>query len=362
MIEAQLFKGKAIVIYGSRQTGKTTLVNMIREKRADSVYLNCDEIDIRQRLTNKTSTELASLVAGRKLVIIDEAQRVENIGLTLKLLVEHFKETQIIATGSSAFELSDKIKESLAGRAFEFHLYPFSLRELGQTHETHELERLFGERMVYGMYPEVVRSGDPKILRQLADSYLYKDILSYQNIKSHDILIRLLQTLALQIGNQVSYQEVGETVGIDKKTVEHYITILEHAFIVFRLRPFARNLRNEIKKLRKIYFYDLGIRNALINNFNPPEIRQDAGMLFENFMIAERIKRNENRGERKNLYFWRTHQKQEIDYLEEEGGRLQGYEIKLSKEVSKAGKAFLKAYPGSSVEVINKNNCLSFCL
>ncbi len=336
-------------------------MNMIREKHQDSAYLNCDEIDVRQQLSNKTSTELATLIARHKLVIIDEAHRVENIGIALKLMVDRFKDTQIIATGSSAFELSDNIKDSLAGRAFEFHLYPFSLRELRQMYDDHELPRLLDQRMVYGMYPDVVRNNDKAILQQLADSYLYKDILSYQSIKSHDVLLRLLQALALQIGNEVSYPDIGQTVGIDKKTVNHYINILEQAFIVFRLRPFSRNLRNEIKKLRKIYFYDLGIRNALINNFNPPEIRSDTGALFENFVIAERIKRNNNRGERKNVYFWRTHLKKEIDYLEEEGSQINGFEIKWTKDKTTAAKTFLETYPGSSMDIINKANYLPFC-
>ncbi|MCP4653050.1 MAG: ATP-binding protein [Candidatus Omnitrophica bacterium] len=359
-IEKHLFKGKAIILYGARQTGKTTLVSMIKEKHKNSLYLNCDEIDIREKLTKKTSTELATLIGNKKLVVIDEAQRVVDIGLTIKILVDTMKDTQIIATGSSSFELSDKIKEPLTGRVYEFHLYPFSFNELNSLYQKHELERIVEQRMVYGMYPEVVLSQEKEILLQLADSYLYKDILAYQNIKSHDILIKLLQAISLQIGNEVSYNELSSTVGIDKKTVENYINILEKAFIVFRLNPFSRNLRNELKKLRKIYFYDLGIRNALINNFNPLGIRQDTGALFENFVIAERIKRNSNLRLRKNFYFWRTHQQKEIDYIEEEAGILKGYEIKFSKTKFKAPQEFLKAYKDSSVELVNKSNCLEF--
>jgi uncharacterized protein len=361
-IENKLFKGKAIVIYGARQTGKTTLVSLIQKKFENSLYLNCDEIDIRQKLGEKTSTELLSLIGNKKIVIIDEAQRVKNIGLTIKLIVDNAKDVQVIATGSSAFELSDKIKESLTGRAFEFYLYPFSLTELKEVYNQQQLQRIIEDRMIFGMYPEVVLKNDKDILSLLADNYLYKDILTYKNIKNHDVLIRLLQAIALQIGKEVSYNELASLVGIDKKTIESYIMILEQAFIIFRLGPFSRNLRNELKKLRKIYFYDTGIRNALINNFNQLHIRQDSGALFENFIISERLKYNHNNNLRKNLYFWRTHQQQEIDYLEEYEGQLKGYEIKLSKDSFKAPKQFLETYKNSSVKLINKDNCLDWLL
>ena len=359
-IEKSLFKEKALIIYGARQTGKTTLVSTIQKQCKNSLFLNCDEIDVRQKLSNKTSTELKSLIGNKKLVIVDEAQRVENIGLTIKLIVDNFKGIQIIATGSSSFELSDKIKEPLTGRNIEFHLYPFSLEELGTLYKKYELSRLIEERMIFGMYPEVVLTKDKEMLLQLADNYLYKDILVYQNIKNHDVLLKLLQSLALQIGNEVSYNEIGSILGIDKKTVGNYVNILEKAFIIFRLKPFSRNLRNELKKLRKIYFYDLGIRNALINNFNPLSIRQDSGALFENFIIAERIKHNQNHRLKKNIYFWRTHQQKEIDYLEEDAGKLKGFEIKLSKKTSKPAEEFLSAYPNSSIDLINRDNCLNF--
>ncbi|MFP4473508.1 MAG: ATP-binding protein [Candidatus Omnitrophota bacterium] len=360
-IESHLFKGKAIVIYGARQTGKTTLARLIQQNYADDAqYYNCDEIDIRQAFGRKTVTELRPLVGSKRLVILDEAQRVEDIGLTIKIMVDNFKDVQVVATGSSAFELSDKIKESLTGRAYEFHLYPFSMRELTALYAPHELPRMINDRMIFGMYPEVVFDNDQELLGQLADTYLYKDILAYQNIKSHDVLIRLLQALALQIGQEVSYNELGSLVGIDKKTVESYIGILEKAFIIFRLSPFSRNLRNELKKLRKIYFYDTGIRNALINNFNPPNLRQDTGALFENFLIAERIKQNSNLGRRRNIYFWRTHQQKEIDYIEEAGGELKGFEFKTARGKYKPPREFLKAYPNSTVELINRENCIEF--
>jgi hypothetical protein len=335
---------------------------MIQEKFGDVLYLNCDEIDIRQKLSQKTSTELTNLIGNKKIVVIDEAQRVQDIGLTIKLIVDNIKGVQVIATGSSAFELSDKIKESLTGRAFEFFLYPFSLAELTQLYQKYELQRIIEQRMIYGMYPEVVLKNDENILSLLADNYLYKDILAYKNIKNHDILIRLLQAIALQIGSEVSYNELASVVGVDKKTIESYIVILEQAFVIFRVGPFSRNLRNELKKLRKIYFYDTGIRNALINNFNSLNIRQDSGALFENFVISERIKYNHNQNLRKNIYFWRTHQQKEIDYLEEYSGKLNGFEIKLSTGKVEAPKQFLEAYQNSSVELINKDNCVEWLL
>ncbi|MDD5090495.1 MAG: ATP-binding protein [Candidatus Wallbacteria bacterium] len=357
-----LFQGKVLVIYGARQTGKTTLARMIMKKQADTLYLNCDEIDVRQGLSGRTSTELAAMVRGYRLVVIDEAQRVENIGLTLKLFADNLLEVQVIATGSSAFELSDRIKESLAGRAIEFHLHPFSMEELLQIQSRLELSRLLQTRMIFGMYPEVVLSGDKGLLGRLADSTLYKDVMAYQGIRNHDAVLRLLQALALQIGSEVSYNELGSMVGIDKKTVENYLSILEKAFVIFRLPPFSRNLRNELRKLRKIYFWDTGIRNALINNFNALNLRSDKGALFENFVISERMKRNSNLGVRKNCFFWRTHQQKEIDYIEEEGGVLHGYEMKFTGKKYKPPKEFLDSYPGSTVELISIETCLEFLL
>ena len=354
-------KGKIVVVYGPRQSGKTTLVKMILSSHSqNSIYLNCDEIDVRQNLTDKTSTELKAYLLGRKMVVIDEAQRVENIGLMLKLIADNLPDVQVIATGSSSFELSDKIKEPLTGRKIEFHLYPLSVNELSATYGKIETARLLERRIIYGMYPEVVLKESPVLLAQLADSYLYKDVLAYQNIKRHDILLKLLQALALQIGSEVSYNELSNMVGIDKKTVESYLNILEQSFVIFRLMPFSRNLRNELKKLRKIYFYDTGIRNALVNNLNPLNLRNDAGALFENFMISERVKFNANFNKRKNIYFWRTHQQKEIDYIEEGEGKLEAYEFKLSAKTYKTPKEFLEAYPESTCKLINRENFMDF--
>ncbi len=364
-IEKRLFKGKIIIIYGPRQVGKTTLAKTILEKYAkerDTKYLSSDDLDVRQALTNKTSTALKEYLGQKDFVVIDEAQRIENIGLTLKLLVDNYPEIQIIATGSSSFDLSNKIIEPLTGRKYEFFLHPFSLEELSQKYDRLEMRRILERQMIFGAYPEVIDAGEDakNRLKEITHSYLYKDVLEYQGIKHSDLLDNLLQALALQVGNEVSYNELSNLLKISKNTVENYIRILEQAFIIFRLRPLSRNLRNELKKMRKIYFYDTGVRNALINNFNPLDLRTDAGALWENFMLSERMKFNGNNEHDKLTYFWRTMQKQEIDYIEEEGGKMEGFEFKWKKDKFKKPKAFLEAYPGSDVTLVNKENFEEF--
>ncbi|MDP2909912.1 MAG: ATP-binding protein [bacterium] len=359
-IEKSLFKGKIVIIYGARQVGKTTLVKEIQKKYPDdSVYFNCDEPDIRSAFSNKTSTEIKSFFGNKKLIILDEAQRVKNIGLALKLIVDTYPEIQVIATGSSSFDLSNQIIEPLTGRKYEFYLYPFSLKELSAVYSDLEIDRIIEQRMIFGMYPEIVFSGPEAEtkLKNIARSYLYKDILQFQNIKNSEVIDKLLRALALQVGNEVSYNELAQAVGADKNTVANYIQILEKAFVVFRLPPFSRNLRNELKKLRKIYFFDTGVRNALINNFNSLDMRQDKGSLWENFIISERIKHNRNREIDKNNYFWRTKEGREIDFLEEGDGKINGLEIKWSAEEKfKMPEIFLKTYPNSQIEVINRKN------
>jgi len=365
--EKALFKGKIVIIYGPRQVGKTTLVKQIKEKYSDgSAYFNCDEPDIREALTNKTSTELREFLNldRKKMIVLDEAQRVKNIGITLKLIVDNFPEIQVIATGSSSFDLANEISEPLTGRKNEFFLYPFSLEELGQIYSEIEVDRLLENRMIFGMYPEIILKKDDleKSLKSLVQSYLYKDVLQYQNIKNPEILGKLLQALALQVGNEVSYNELAGTVGVDKNTIASYIQILEKAFIIFRLNPYSRNLRSEIKKLRKIYFYDNGVRNALINNLNPLNLRQDQGALWENFILSERVKYNNNNALDKNLYFWRTKQKQEIDFLEESNGALSAFELKWQKDKFNIPKAFSDAYPGVKVDLVNRKNYRKFVM
>ncbi len=363
-ITERFFKGKAIIITGARQVGKTTLLNMLTEgEQNNSVYLNCDEPDIRSLLTDATSTKLKSIVGSKKFVLIDEAQRVKNIGITLKLFVDQLKECQVIVTGSSALELSNEISEPLTGRKYEFNLYPFSWSELVDANGYIETNRLLEERILYGMYPEITQTTNNKkeLLKNLAESYLFKDVLAFKDLRKPELLEKLIKSLALQIGNQVSYHELSKSLKVDNETIARYIELLEKAFVIFRLSPYSRNLRSEITRMRKVYFFDTGIRNVLINNFNPLELRQDTGALWENFLISEKLKNNKNGNKDVNMYFWRTQQQQEIDYLEEYNNQLFAYEFKWSSKSKKIiPKTFLNAYPNSTAQFIDKENFNTF--
>lgn len=363
-VEQALTRKRAVILYGARQVGKTTLVKKILENSSrSSLFLNCDEPDLRESLTQKNSTELQQLIGDNALIVIDEAQRVLNIGLTIKLLIDNFPDVQILATGSSSFELSNRIKEPLTGRKIEFHLYPLSIAELLQNRSEMEVARLLESFLRFGMYPEVVTSpiaDAAEVINEIAESYLYKDILDYQTLKKPELLEKLLTALALQIGQEVSFTELANLLGVDKLTVEKYINLLEKTFIIFPLRPFSRNLRKEIGKKRKIYFYDLGIRNSIIKNFNSLDVRNDIGALWENFLMAERIKSNSAGNRSVNQYFWRTYDKKEIDLVEESGGILTGYEFKWGKGKLRQQRDFLNTYPGSSIQLINRDNFLDF--
>jgi len=362
-IVSSFFKGKAVILYGARQVGKTTLLkNIMADFENESIYLNCDEPDIRERLTDATSTVMKELFGSKKIIFIDEAQRVKNIGLTLKILIDSFKDLQIVASGSSALELSNSIMEPLTGRAYEFHLYPFSTTELLQKLSPLEFKRVLDNRLIYGCYPDVINYPEDaqKLLKGIANNYLYKDLLQFQNIKKSDTLEKLVRALALQVGSEVSFSELATMLGIAKQTVENYIQLLEQCFVVFRLKPFSRNLRTELTKKCKIYFFDNGIRNALINNFNQFSFRNDIGALWENFIISERVKHNFNLDLSVSIYFWRTHQQQEIDYLEEKNGILSGFEFKYDKDKFKIPSAFTENYPGAEVKLINKHNFMEF--
>lgn len=354
-IRKQLFRGKAIVIYGPRRVGKTTLTKQIMEDfPMDSLYLSCDEPDIRRTLTDKTSSELKNYLNNKKLIIIDEAQRIPNIGLTLKLLVDIFPEIQIIATGSSSFDLSNRISEPLTGRTVEFLLTPFAIKEIYPNHI--EAHRLLESRLIFGSYPEVVTSPEnsKEYLRSLYKNYLYKDALEFQGLKTPELIEKLLVALALQIGNEVHFTELASLLEVDKKTIASYIRLLELAFVVFRLPPLSRNLRKEISKSRKIYFWDTGIRNTIINNFNPLELRSDTGQLWENFVISERRKRNLIQGFDPNTYFWRTWTRQEVDYVEEEGGKFHGFEIKWKSKKVNPPKQWKEIYSSADWTVIDR--------
>lgn len=329
---------KAIIIMGARQVGKSTLLNDVLGKRNDVMWMNGDDPDVQFLFAQMTSTRIRALLSGSRMLVIDEAQRIPDIGLRLKLITDQVKDVQVIATGSSSFELANKVNEPLTGRKREFRLFPLTFSEM--VHHTNLLDelRLLPHRMVYGYYPEVVSNpGDERIiLKELSDSYLYRDILSLDGIGKPDKLVRLLQAIAFQIGHQVRYSEIGALVGLDPKTVERYVDILEKSYIIFRLGSFSRNLRNELKSSRKIYFWDLGIRNAVIGNLSQVENRTDAGELWENLVIAERQKMLSYQGSFAHSWFWRTQQQKEIDYLEEEDGVLKAFEFKWNDRKANA--------------------------
>lgn len=357
---------KAIIILGPRQVGKSTLIQQITQKKEGVIIWNGDEADIRTMLANPTSSLLKNYIGDSQLLIIDEAQRVENIGLLIKLITDQIPNVKVIATGSSSFELANKINEPLTGRKWEYLMFPLSFQEMVNHHGFVEEKRLLQQRLVFGYYPDIVNNpGDEKeLLKQLSDSYLYKDILTWERIQKPDKLEKLIQALAFQIGNNVSYNELGQITGLDNETVENYIVLLEKTFIVFRLGTLSRNLRNELKKSRKIYFYDNGIRNAVIKQFNPIELRADKGALWENFIISERMKFLNYNEMNVNKYFWRNHAQQEVDYIEEFDGNIKAYEFKWSekKKTVRFPKAFVDAYSPKEQIVIHNENFFEYLL
>ncbi|MDR2123114.1 MAG: ATP-binding protein [Flavobacteriaceae bacterium] len=364
-IKKRLNKGKAIILLGARQTGKTTLLHHIFPRRKDVLWLNGDETDIQNIFKNASATRLKALIGNNKTIIIDEAQRIKNIGLRLKLITDEIKNIQLIATGSSAFELNNLVNEPLTGRKWEFSLFPISFQEMVDHHGILEEKRMLPHRLLYGYYPDVVinHGSEKDILKQLSDSYLYKDILQWERIQKPDSLLKLLQALAFQIGNQVSYNELSNICGLDPKTIEKYILLLEKTFIIFRLGSFRRNLRNELKQSKKIYFYDNGIRNALIANFNQIEMRNDKGALWENFIISERMKKLHYDELWVNSWFWRTKDQNEIDYIEETDGKITAYEIKWSPHAKvKINPSFKQAYHAEHLKVITPDNFEDFLL
>lgn len=364
-IKSDMFRGKAILIYGARQTGKTTLVHEILKNRNDILFLNGDEPDICEMLRNITSTKWKKLIGKNKIVFIDEAQRIDNIGLAIKLITDLLTDIQVIATGSSSFELANRSNEPLTGRKYIYHLYPFSFEELCKEIGIIEEKRNLDFRLVYGYYPEIAlcNGEEQRLLKLLAESFLFKDLLILDSIKKPSILTKILRALAFQIGNEVSYNEIAQLVGSNKNTVEKYIDLLEKVFIVFSLPALSRNVRNEIKKSKKIYFYDNGIRNAIIGNFQNIESRTDSGSLWENFLVSERIKFLSNNMIDANFYFWRTTQQQEIDFIEEHETVLNAFEFKWNnKRNVRFPKTFLKAYPQHNLKTITPSNIEDFLL
>jgi len=362
-IESKLSANKAILIMGARQTGKTTLIKSICKNREDVLWLNGDEPDVRSIMENITSTRFKAIIGNKNIVVIDEAQRINNIGLSIKLIIDQIPNVRVIASGSSSFELANRVNEPLTGRKWEYKLFPLSFSEMAAEHGILEEKRLLPHRLVFGSYPEVVTNpGDEKeLLLQLADSYLYRDVLTLEQVKRPDKLVQLMQALAYQAGSQVSYSEVGQKCGLDSKTVEKYIILMEQAYVLFRLSSFSRNLRNELTTSRKIYFTDNGIRNALIANFSHVENRADIGALWENYLVSERVKYLRNNGLWANYWVWRTQQQQEIDYLEESEGVLKAYEFKWNPNAkAKFPKTFASAYPGAAFQTVHRDNIEEF--
>ena len=356
-MQARLFQNKAIILLGPRQSGKTTLIKALLEKTGEKyLLLNADEPDVRELFLGATSTRLKRIIGDNRILCIDEAQRIPDIGITLKLIIDQIPGVQVIATGSSSFDLNAGINEPLTGRKFEFTLYPFSFSELEQEYGLLEERRLLEHRLVFGSYPEIVTSPgqEEELVRLLAGSYLFKDLLTLDGIKKPALLDKLVKAIALQIGSEISFHELAQLTGADHHTVERYIDLLEKAFVLVRLPAYSRNVRNEIKKGKKIYFQDNGIRNAVIGNFLPLSSRTDIGALWENYLVIERMKLMNNAGCYTKGYFWRTNQQQEIDYIEEQGQKLSAFEFKwdTGKKEVRFPKTFLTAYPKAETAVI----------
>jgi uncharacterized protein len=363
-IDSYLFKGKAILIFGARQVGKTSLIKNTVKKNT-FLWLNGDEPDTQILLENITTDRLKALIGNNKILIIDEAQMIHNIGLLIKRMVDNFSEIQVIASGSSAFELADKTKESMMGRKEELQLFPLSYAEMVAHSNFVEETRLVPHRLVFGYYPEVVTTPgkEEKILNNLVEGFLYKDILNLEGIKKSATLQRLVQMLAFRIGSEINYSSLANDLGINRLTVEKYIDILEKNFIVFSLHAFSKNQNNELKKGRKVYFWDNGLRNKIVKNFNPIELRDDFGALWENFIISERKKKLSYEQSFKDTYFWRNTQQAEIDFLEIKNNEIEAFEIKYSPNVKvKFTKSFTEKYNPKTTQVIHKENFWDYLL
>jgi len=359
-IEEYLFKGKVIIIYGARRVGKTFLAKQITANYPGAKYINCELLQNKDALETTNSELLNPFIGNTKLLILDEAQNINNIGLVLKVIVDTFPDIQVIATGSSSFELGQKISEPLTGRSRVFHLFPLSMQEISQSTDNISLIARLDTILRFGSYPEVFGKSDLEAIEELnniASNYLFKDVLQFERLKRPDLIFNLLKAIALQLGNVLSYNELSNILGENLHTIKRYIELLEKAFVIFRLNSLSRNPRKELTKGQKIYFYDLGIRNSLIQNFNSMNLRTDTGALWENFCILEMMKNNNNHRIFVNSYFWRNYEQKEIDYITEKDGILSAFEFKFSNNNRKTNYSkFRLLYPESSFNVISKEN------
>lgn len=358
---------KAVIIYGPRRCGKTTLLNKFTEDiKQKCLFVTGEDIAVQDYLSSQSVEKLKDFVGKNELVIIDEAQKVNNIGLNIKLILDNIEGVKVIASGSSSFDLAKQVGEPLTGRKHTLKMYPIAQLELENIENRIQTKSKLEQRLIYGSYPEVILAPDNKkkstYLRDIISSYLYKDILEMDGIRQSDKLIRLVQLLSFQIGKEVSCNELGTQLGMSKNTVERYLDLLEKSFVIFKLKGFSRNLRKEISKNSRYFFYDIGIRNAVINNFNPVSMRDDVGELWENYIIIEMIKKQEYKQEETNNYFWRTYDQKEIDFIEEKEGRLFGYEIKWADKKKKIPNEWLKTYKGSSGITITQENYLRYII
>ena len=363
--EDLLRDNKIVILYGSRQVGKTTLANKILDElNFKSLRINAEEMQYQSVLSSRDLKKLRALIGEHEILFIDEAQYIEEAGLNLKLVHDHIPQVKVLVTGSSAFDLASKISEPLTGRSWKHALYPISYTELTKDRTDFDLDRELDERLVYGSYPELLSIvGDKekeRYLQELTNAYLFKDVFAFANIKHHSKIWQLLRLLAFQVGSEVSINELATQLGISRDAVNNYINLLEKSFIIFRLSGFSRNLRKEVSKMDKIFFFDLGIRNTMINNFNPLEMRNDIGQLWENFLIIERLKKNSYSQHYCNPYFWRLHSGAELDYIEEYGGKVHGYEFKWAKKKTSAPASWKVAYPESIFQLVNRENFLDF--
>ncbi len=365
-IQSAITPGKVVVLYGPRQVGKTTLVTELwNNTDLKAQLISADELRYREALASQDRQVLGNLLADYEMLIIDEAQRVENIGLNLKILVDQFPGAAFIATGSASFELANKVSEPLTGRTLTYHMYPVSYGEIQQTHGPFEAREELDRWLIWGSYPEIVVEETAKrreqLLGELVGSYLYRDLLELDGLRKPEKIVDLLRLLAFQIGQEVSLAELATSLAINRQTVDRYLNLLEKVFVIFRVRGFSRNLRKEVTKNARYYFYDNGVRNALIQNFNPLHLRNDVGQLWENYLVMERRKVNAALSRAANIYFWRTYDQKEIDYLEERGGKLFGYEFKRRGEMRKATRReFIRTYPNAALETITLDNFEGF--